>query len=119
MEFRDNKPIYRHIYDLMTDKIIKGEWIEEERIPSVREFAIALQVNPNTVIRAYEVMQSNELIFNRRGIGYFVALNAKQVAFDKRRREFIGEELPDIFKQFDTLALDIEEIKTLYKQFKK
>ncbi|HCO66219.1 MAG TPA: GntR family transcriptional regulator, partial [Dysgonomonas sp.] len=54
MEFKTNKPIYQQIVDFCFRKILTGEWMEDERIPSVRELGMLLQVNPNTVMTANE-----------------------------------------------------------------
>ena len=73
MDFNSNKPIWQHICDIVADRIILGQWAEGVRIPSVRELAVELQVNPNTVMRSYDLLQRDGLITSQRGIGYFVA----------------------------------------------
>lgn len=72
MEFNEHKPIYLQIADNLCDKILSGEWQPEERIPSVRELGIVLGVNPNTIMRTYEHLQSADVIFNKRGVGYYI-----------------------------------------------
>lgn len=66
MEFNEHKPIYLQIADNLCDKILGGEWQPEERIPSVRELGTLLGVNPNTIMRTYDHLQSLEVIFNKR-----------------------------------------------------
>ena len=63
MDFKANKPIYLQIVDFCFQHILTGEWREDERIPSVRELAMTLQVNPNTAMRAFEYMQSEDIIY--------------------------------------------------------
>ena len=70
MEFSHNKAIYLQITDIVCEGILVGKYVEEERIPSVREMAMNLEVNPNTVFRAYEELQGEGLIYNRRGLGF-------------------------------------------------
>lgn len=77
MQFSDDKPIWRQIYELIAMRILSEEWIETERIVSVRELAAEVGVNPNTVMRSYERLESDGIIFNRRGIGFFVSEGAK------------------------------------------
>lgn len=73
MQFNDNQPIWLQIYDHACRAIVSGRWPERERIPSIRELAVTLQVNPNTVMRAYDKLGSDGLILIRRGMGFFVA----------------------------------------------
>ena len=73
MEFRETQSIYLQIADYVCEKILLKEWPPGERIPSVRELAIQLEVNPNTVMRTYEFLQNESIIFNQRGIGFFAA----------------------------------------------
>ena len=84
MEFSQPKGIYQQIADQMRDRILAGEWHEGERIPSVRELAVGVGVNPNTVTKSYQALLDREIIENQRGLGYFVAADAKQA--DRRRR---------------------------------
>lgn len=118
MEFEDHKPIYLQIADTLCDKIISQEWLEEQRIPSVREMGSLLGVNPNTVIRSYDYLQGEEIIYNKRGIGYFVNSDAKKIIFDQRKKHFLKNEIPTLFKELDQLEISIEELTSLYKEFK-
>lgn len=70
MEFENNRrAIYLQIADKIMDDIMAGLHPVEERIPSVREYAAMVEVNANTVMRAYDYLTREEIIFNRRGIG--------------------------------------------------
>ena len=79
MEFLDNQPIYLQIVDSIYESILRKEWSEGERIPSVREFAVSLEVNPNTVQRSYSYLQQKGIILNKRGIGYYILEGAFQL----------------------------------------
>lgn len=72
MDFQENQPIYKQIIHLISLKLIQKEWALGERIPSVRDMALHLRVNPNTVQRAYVDMEREGLIFSTRGTGRFV-----------------------------------------------
>lgn len=72
MEFNDYQPIYQQIMDYIKAKIISGTYPSGERIPSVRDIALELKVNPNTVQRAYQELDREGLTFSRRGLGSFV-----------------------------------------------
>ena len=81
-QFSDDKPIWRQIYDMIAMRVLSGQWQEEERIVSVREMAASVGVNPNTVMRSYEHLEAVGIIFNRRGIGFFV--NKKNTSLSGR-----------------------------------
>ncbi|QNK61351.1 GntR family transcriptional regulator [Pedobacter sp. PAMC26386] len=117
MEFRENEAIYLQIAAFVGDNILVEKWIE--KLPSVRELAGDLQVNPNTVMRAYEFLQVKEVILNRRGIGLFVAPEAKEKLKDYRKERFLGQELPEFFKNIALLDISIDEIKQRYETFTK
>lgn len=106
MEFKKQKSISNQISDTLCSRIVAGEWPEGERMASIRDIAAELGVNPNTILRSFEQLQSQEIIFNRRGVGYFVTDNAKQLILDMQRREFVEEELPLILEKINMLGLD-------------
>ena len=110
MEFNEHKPIYLQISDTICDKILGEEWREEERIPSVRELGITLGVNPNTIMRTYDHLQSVEIIYNKRGVGYYVTAGAKATIVSLQREQFIKEELPKITKRMNLLGLKPSDI---------
>ena len=98
MDFHELKPIYKQIIDTIYERVLTLEWKEEERVPSVRELAAEMGVNPNTVMRAYEHLQRHNVLQNSRGVGNFVCKNARNTIMQMRRDEFIENQLPDIFK---------------------
>ena len=97
MEFNQNKPIYLQIK-------------EGDRILSVRELGGELGVNPNTAMRSYEKLTMDGIIFNQRGIGYFVAEGAKAIALDKMRTDFIENEVPLIKRKMELLQLKASDL---------
>lgn len=117
MVFKESKPIYWQIADRIGDDILSGKYKEEERIPSVREFAALMEVNANTTMRAYDLLQSRNVIYMKRGIGYFVAAGARDRVLDYRKNAFIGEELNGFFHEIYTLGIPMEEIESLYKEY--
>lgn len=119
MEFRDTQAIYLQIADYISEQILLGRWKEEDRILSVREMGVALEVNPNTVMRTYEFLQNKEIIFNKRGVGYFVSLDAKSKIIDYRKTQFLEQDLPLVFKNMDMLDMSIEDLGEEYKKHQK
>ena len=110
MEFSQPKGIYLQIADRVRDRILRGEWKAEERIPSIRELAVELGVNPNTVTRSYQALVERGLIANQRGRGYFVSANAVARGLKEMREEFLREELPRIVRMMRLLGIGPEEI---------
>ncbi|PZR28772.1 MAG: GntR family transcriptional regulator [Citrobacter freundii] len=119
MQFRESRAIYLQIADFICEHILLKKWKAEERIPAVRELAVQLEVNPNTVMRTYEFLQGQNIIYNQRGIGYFVSADAVKQAMQYRKTEFIEKELPNIFRNIYLLDMEIDELKTPYEKFKK
>jgi GntR family transcriptional regulator len=119
MQFRESQAIYLQIADFVCEKILLREWAPGERIPSVRELAIQLEVNPNTVMRTYEFLQQQGIIFNQRGIGFFAAQDAIRQATQYRREAFIEKDLPQVFRSLFLLGMDLEELRAKYEKYKK
>lgn len=118
MEFRENEAIYLQIAAYVGDNILLDKWLLNGKIPSVRELAVDLQVNPNTVMRSYEFLQGQEVIMNKRGIGFFVAETAKERIIAFRKERFLGQELPEFFRTLQFLDISIDEIKQRFETFK-
>ncbi|WP_299291131.1 GntR family transcriptional regulator [uncultured Mucilaginibacter sp.] len=118
MDFRDNEPIYMQIAAYVSENITLDKWQAEQKIPSVRDLAVELQVNPNTVARTYEFLQNQEVIFNKRGIGYFVSADAKNKVKNYRKERFLQQELPEFFKNIFLLDISLDEIEKRYQLFK-
>lgn len=114
MEYSEHKPIYLQNVDLMQEKILCGEWREEERIPSVREMGVMLGVNPNTIVRSYQLLEAQEIIYNKRGLGYFVKEGAVARIRENMKHEFIANELPQFKAKAQMLGITKEELFKLF-----
>lgn len=116
MNFKESRPIYLQIAERIMDEILQDVYGESDRIPSVREYASELEVNANTVARSFDYLQTREIIFNKRGIGYFVADGAKEAIRTLRKKEFVEESLPELFRKMALLDISIDDVNALYKQ---
>lgn len=119
MQFRESQAIYLQIADYVCERILLEEWKPDERIPSVRELAIQLEVNPNTVMRTFDFLQQQDIIYNQRGIGYFVAAAAYKNALQYRKNEFGEKDLPNIFRNMYLLGMELDELKPRFDKYKK
>lgn len=109
MEFNSNKAIYLQIADNICEQILSDAIRQGDRIPSVREWGASIGVNPNTVARSYETLTDQGVIFNKRGIGFFVSDDAKDAILRSHRQEFIEQELPVFLKKAQLLGLDLKD----------
>ncbi len=117
IEFDSTSAIYLQVADFMSEKILIDEWPAEERIPSIREVASMVQVNPNTVMRSFAYLQENEVIYNKRGVGYFVSEQGKEKIKQAMRKSFVESKLPKLFHEASLLAITPEDLSQLYAQF--
>lgn len=115
MNYSGNRPIYLQISDYFCRQILSKAWSPGDRIPSVRDIAVKMEVNPNTAIRAFHDLQDDGILENRRGIGYFVTDNAYQKVVELKRKEFIRDKLPGLFRDMDLLGISFDDLKELYE----
>ena len=114
MIFTNDKAIYIQMADRLCDEILSGVYKDDDRIPSVREYAVLLEVNTNTAVKAYEQLAREEIIYNKRGLGYFVTKGAKAQILKVRKKEFMKERLPELFRQMQLLGITLDDIAEAY-----
>ena len=117
MIFTNDKAIYIQIADRLCDEILAGKYKENDRIPSVREYSVLLEVNTNTAVKAYDELARANIIYNKRGLGYFVSPGAKEQILDERRRDFMDNKLPELFRQMKLLGIKKVVIRNLLDHF--
>ena len=118
MIFEENtKAIYLQIADRIADDIMHGVYDDDARIPSVREYAASVEVNANTVMRSYERLAQRGLIFNRRGIGFFVSPDAKMKIMAERGEELMANRLPPLFNLMHCLGITPRQLKDAYEEY--
>ena len=100
--------------DRLCDEILAGKYKDDDRIPSVREYAVMLEVNANTAVKAYDELSRANIIYNKRGLGYFVTKGAKKQILKDRKKEFMKERLPELFRQMQLLDITLEDVKSAY-----
>ena len=110
MDFKDTKPIYLQIAEVICNQILSGEHPEGERLPSVRDYAVQMEVNVNTVVRSFDWLSQQEIIFQKRGLGFFVSEGAGNVITYVRRKDFFEQQLPELFEAMKTLGITMEEV---------
>lgn len=111
-----SQSIFLQISETIKDRILSGEYKADERVPSVRELAEQMEVNPNTAMRAIERLQMEGTIYNKRGLGYFVSANAREEILAARRSKFVKEVLPALFREMKLLGIDIETVRSEWER---
>ncbi len=119
MIFNSQGPIFQQLAYKICDDILAGKYAVDERIPSVREMAAAFEVNPNTVVKSFDWLTGNEIIYNKRGMGYYVSKSARRRILFFRRKQFQNEYLPEIFKAMNQLNITIKDMEELYNEYNK
>lgn len=114
MIFTNDKAIYIQMADRLCDEILAGKYKDDDRIPSVREYAVMLEVNANTAVKAFDELSRANIIYNKRGLGYFVTPGAKKQILNERKQEFMKERLPELFRQMQLLDITLEDVKNAY-----
>lgn len=110
MMFNNDKPIFQQMAERLCDEILAQTYQDDERIPSVREYAVMLEVNTNTAVKAYEQLSRENIIYNKRGLGYYVTPGAREQILKQRRKAFLEQQLPELFRQMNLLGLGIEDV---------
>ncbi len=117
-DFKQDRAIYLQIAERICDEILAGKYNADDRIPSVRELAVLLEVNTNTVVKTYDLLQQWEIIYTKRGLGYFVTENALQKIRSTKGKKFMNENLPELFRQMELLDISIDTISNKWKEYK-
>lgn len=113
----NGKAIYLVIADKIIDDILSGKLKADDRLLSIRDYAAEVQVNHNTVKRTYDYLSDQGLIFNRRGVGFFVEHDARNKGERLKSRQLLGNELDKLFRQFYLLGVTPEELTEKYRNF--
>lgn len=117
MIFKERQSIYLQIAERISDDILAGTYAPGGRVPSVREYAVMIEVNLNTVMRSYDTLQSWGILDMKRGLGYFVADDAVQTILVRRREAFMSSGAAEFFETARTLGVTPDELADMYKTF--
>ena len=110
MEFQNNNPIFLQIVDWICDKVLKGELQIGQQLPSVRDLAVQLEVNPNTVQRSIERLIAQDIVVTQRGKGNYLTADAFSRIEDFRRQRLLDEALPKLADEMMLLGVKPVEV---------
>ena len=115
MNFTDGQPIFIQIAERLSDEILAGIYLSDNRVPGVRDYSVLLEVNVNTTVKAYDLLAQRGVLYSKRGLGYFVAPEAQQIILDNRRRHFFETEVPRIAQKMQQLGISADDIADLLR----
>jgi GntR family transcriptional regulator len=113
IDFKSSKGIFQQIADNLCHQILDGKLPVGERVPSVRDLAIEYEVNRNTLLRTYSILEDAGIIVNKRGVGFFVADNAIDLIRENEKKEFFSNELPHFLQKVRLLQLTKDDLAEL------
>lgn len=109
-DWTDDQPIYRQLKDKVVAAIMEGSLIEGEALPSVRNVAVEMQINPITASKAYQELVMDGLVEKKRGLGMFVVEGARDKLMEAERERFMKEEWPRVLETIRRLGLNADEL---------
>lgn len=109
-DWKEDQPIYRQLRDKVASAILEGSLKEGEALPSVRNVAVEMQINPLTASKAYQELVTQELVEKRRGLGMYVIDGAREKLLQGERKLFLEDEWPEIVARIQALGMDIDEL---------
>lgn len=118
MEFRTSKGIFLQIADNLCHQVLEGQLKPGERVPSVRDLAAEFEVNRNTVMRTYTILQEAGIFDNKRGIGFFISDNAVELIRINEKNHFFNNDLPDFIRKVKLLKLNSADLNELVSVIK-
>ena len=116
MNFKPNYPIYLQVADFITEKVLKEEWRNGDKLPALKDLAVTTSVNPNTVIKGLGYLVDNNILTTQRGVGYFLTEDARAITLELKRRQFIEEVLPEVFSSMDLLGVGLYDLTRIYEE---
>jgi len=118
MEFIASKGIFLQIADNLCHQVLEGQLKPGERVPSVRDLAAEFEVNRNTVMRTYTILQEAGIFDNKRGIGFFISDNAVELVRINEKNRFFNNDLPGFIRKVKLLKLNSADLNELVSVIK-
>ncbi len=109
-DWNNNAPIYRQLKDRIIGMLLDGLLKPGDALPSVRQIAADFQLNPITVLRAYQELADETLVEKRRGIGMYVTDGAHEKLLSSERERFLSEEWPAMLERIRRLGLSTVDL---------
>jgi GntR family transcriptional regulator len=109
-DFHTSQPIFVQIRQRLIEMILRKQVVEGDALPSVRQIAGELSVNPLTITKAFEALVEIGVVEKRRGLGMFVTQGAREKLLAHEREKFLHDDWPRIAAQIRALELDLDSL---------
>lgn len=109
-QWNETQPIFLQIRQRIVALILNGTIAEGDAVPSIRQIATDLQVNPLTVTKAYQSLVDSGIVEKKRGLGMYVTEGARAALLEQERQAFLTEEWPRILERIEALGLTPEDL---------
>lgn len=106
MDFQSEKPIYIQVAEMVEREILKGNIKANEQVPSTTYFTKIYQINPATSMKGLNLLVEEGILYKKRGLGFFVSEEGKELVLEKRRKDFFEVFMPTFIKEIELLELD-------------
>ena len=113
IDFKSTKGIFLQIAENICHQILEGALQKGDRVPSVRDLAADFEVNRNTVLRTYALLDEAGIFENKRGVGFFVSDKAVKIIRTREKKEFFQNDLPEFIKKVKLLKLTEDDLSEL------
>lgn len=117
-QFKEALSIYQQIALNIENSILEGVLKPEERLTSLRESAVEMEVNINTIMRAYNLLEDEGILIKKRGLGFFVSEDALKRVQEKHRKQFFKEMVPDLIAELKRLDISAQELVEILNENK-
>lgn len=116
MQLSDEKSIYLQIGRMIEDSILRGIFLEEERVPSTNELARMYVINPATAAKGVNLLVERGILYKKRGIGMFVSSGAAAMIRKERKDAFYEQYIKKLMQEAKALSISEEELMAMIKK---
>ena len=113
IDYKDRRPIYEQVIERFQDLIVKGILKPDSQLPSVRNLAMELSINPNTIQRAYAELERQGFIYSIKGRGSFVSFNEELLTMKKKE---VIEEIAKVTELAKNIQITEKEVMDCVKE---
>lgn len=114
MQFKENQTIHSQIEEYLKRQIFTGAYNAGDRLPAIRELAVFCKVNPNTIVKVYENLEREGLVYSERTAGKFVTQDEELIK--KTKSDFISKEVKEFIKSIQGMTNSAEDIIKYIKE---
>ena len=113
--FNDKKPIFRQIVDYIKAEVISGSLLPGSKLPSVRDMAVDIDVNPNTIHRVYQLLESEGIAYTERGLGTFISRDDSLIS--RLREEMANKIVIEYYEEMQKIGINQSEMIDYLKNY--